>query len=1071
MAVATAVSGVLTLPATAGADPTPGDPASVEITPYGGTDRYATSLLVAEAFVAQASAPPSAVVLASGGSWFDAVVAVPFAASIDAPLLMTPPDELRDDAAEFLGRIGASEVFVVSTDHVPHAVGPAVFSALADLGISAQRVTGADRYETSTAAARRIDSVGKMPGLGRTAIVANGEVFADALVAGPLAAHGPHPLLLTPPAELHAGLAGYVREAGIEHVVLMGGTTALSRTVETSLRELGLSVTRRAGRTRFETAVKTAELAAELYGRAAGGNCFTGDRVGLARGDVPFDSFSAGPLLGRLCAPLLLTETATVPPSTAAHLDAVRAALGADATLELLVFGGDAAVSRSGIDAYVRGPSADGDGDAASSTSRTSRVLPPGACGGKNTDPPRQLLDSRSGERAAWSSDCEEIYYVLGFSLWKAKHDGSEPTSLLKDPEIGESLRSAVWSPDRSQIAYVRREETAAGYVSHIWTADADGSGRTQMTDGQFRDFAPTWSPDGETIAFVRTRQKELQISGGGTVQLTVEGSIVTMDSDGRIQSTSDVGTSVGNRLAWSPDGSQIAFVLGNALTVLTVDGSSTRTVLAGASSVGGLSWSPDGGRIAYVRRDDPKPSQRRVMIVDVEGRGHDVVADVTGSVPTVDWSPDGQLLLYSVVHGIYKRIYVAGAGAGQSSTGSECRPLAPGHHTLGFPNQSDVPTTGTLRVALLFMDFPNAQATYSTHDEIEHNLPPLEEYLETASYGNLDIEWVPLHRWLRAEETSDTYVGPVGGTVPGLSIGASDHAIELADELFDFSTVDVALTIFPSNQFSGGNAGGKHKVDGVEMLSARVNTTRGGSLRGPSRWTRIGMHEVAHVLGLSDLYAYDHTRLDHSPEPAGQWRIATSWGLMGLETSYLTHERDDRLKYPSWSQKAGFHTGYATLLQMSEMLGWNRWLLDWLDEEQVACVTEAKARVELAPLARPGDGVALAVIPVNFLEVIVVESRRRLGHDRDSENTKSNGFVEIKPNLIDEGVLVYTVEIATRGGDLPVKIAGDQGNGRVGRHPILTEGESLTVRGYTITVTGDDGESHTVSIRSDDAG
>ncbi|WP_419916785.1 cell wall-binding repeat-containing protein [Candidatus Poriferisodalis sp.] len=1072
-AVATAVSGVLTLPVTAGAESASGDLAGVEVNRYGGADRYATSLEVAEEFVAQASAPPDAVVLASGESWFDAVVAAPFAGSIDAPLLMTPPGELRDDAAGFLERIGASEVFVVSADRGPHAVGPAVISGLADLGIRAQRVTGLDRYATGAAAARRIDEVGTMPGLGRTAIVASGEVFADALVAGPLAAHGPHPVLLTPPGELHPEAAVYLREAGIEHVVLMGGTAALTATVETSLRELGLSVTRLAGATRFDTAVQAAQLAAERYGDSAGGGCFAGGRVGLARADVPFDSFGAGPLLGRLCAPLLLTEPATVPPDTAAHLDGIRASLGADATIELLVFGGEAAVAQTALDAYLRGESGDDveDDDSTDPSGLVRAVLPPGTCGGRITDPPRQLLDSRSAERAAWSSDCEEIHYVLSSSLWNAKQDGSEPTSLLHDPDIGLSLRSAVWSPDGSQIAYVQREDGTKGYLAHIWTANADGSRRTQLTDGQFRDYAPTWSPDGETIAYVRTRQEELPVSRGGTALFTVEASIVTMDRGGRTQSSAVIGAVVGNRLAWSPDGSQIAFVQGSALVLLTVDGSSTRTVLAGASGLGGLSWSPDGRRIAYVRYDHTKPTQRRVMVAEVEGSRHELVAEVTGSVPAVDWSPDGQLLLYSVRDGGERRVYVAGAGAGQLSTESACRPRAPGLTTTGFPIQSEVPTTGTLRVALLFMDFPNAQATYSTHDELEHSLPRLERYLESASYGKLDIEWIPLHRWLRAEEATPHYIDVGARGSPGLAIRASAHAISLADEFFDFSTTPAVLTVFPSSRFGGGNAGGRHEVDGVEVMSARVNTYFGSDRGRPGQWGRLGAHELAHLLGLDDLYAYDDTRLDHSPAPAGQWRVATNWGLMGLETSYLTHERDDRLMYPSWNHKDGFHTAYTTGLQMAEMLGWSRWQLDWLDASQVQCVTDAKARVELAPIARPGDEVALAVIPLNFLDVIVVESRRRLGYDRNEEYTASNGFEVSRPNLIDEGVVVYTVETATSGGDLPVKIAGDRGDGRVGRHPILTEGESLTVRGYTITVTGDDGERHTVSIRRNDAG
>lgn len=1072
-AVATAVSGVLTLPVTAGAESASGDLAGVEVNRYGGADRYATSLEVAEEFVAQASVPPDAVVLASGESWFDAVVAAPFAGSIDAPLLMTPPGELRDDAAGFLERIGASEVFVVSTDRGPHAVGPAVISGLVDLGISAQRVTGPDRYATGAAAARRIDEVGTMPGLGRTAIVASGEVFADALVAGPLAAHGPHPVLLTPPGELHADSAAYLREAGIEHVVLMGGTAALTATVERSLRELGLAVTRLAGATRFDTAVQAAQLAAERYGGAVGGSCFDGGTVGLARADVPFDSFGAGPLLGRLCAPLLLTEPATVPPDTAAHLDGIRASLGADATLELVVFGGKAAVAQTALDAYLRGESGDDveDDDSTDPSGLVRAVLPPGTCGGKITDPPRQLLDSRSAERAAWSSDCEEIYYVLGSSLWKAKQDGSEPTRLLRDPDIGLSLRSAVWSPDGSQIAYVQREQRSSGFLSHIWTANADGSGAAQLTDGMVQDSSPVWSPDGTTIAFIRKHQEELRTSRGRLAFFTVKGSIVTMDRKGDIQTSFDTGSVLGAHLAWSRDGSQIAYVRAGVLTLSSLDGSTKRALLTSAAGFGGLSWSPDGRRIAYVRYDHARPLQRLVMIADTAGFRQELVAEVTGKVRAVDWAPDGQLLLFSVANGADRRVHVAGASGESLAWAAECWRRGANRYATGLPPQSDVPTTGTLRVALLFMDFPNAQAPYSTHDEIEHSLPALEHYLESASYGKLDIDWVPLHRWLRAEESTPHFFDLTANGSQAFGIRASEHAISLADEFFDFSTTPVVLTVFPSSRFLGGTAGGRHEVDGVEVKSASVNTFFARDLGVPTLWHRVGAHELAHLFGLADLYPYDTSGFDHSPAPAGQWRVGTSWGLMGLGTSFLTDERDERLMYPSWSHEDGFHTAYVAGLEMSEMLGWSRWQLDWLDTSQVRCVTDDEARVALAPIAQPGDAEALAVVPINYREVIVVESRRRLGYDRDTKYTAPNGFETSLPNLIDEGVFVYTVDIAIGGGNLPVKVAGDRGDGRVDRFPILTQGESVTVRGYTITVTADDGERHTVSIRRDDAG
>lgn len=350
---------------------------------YGGSDRYETSLRVAEAVAANAGDTLDTVVLISGTNWTNAVLGAPLAAQLSGAVLATPSDRLRDDAAEFLQRVGVRQAWLIRADNDVAGISVDVALALFHIGIEVTRISGRDHYEVSAHLATFRSShqpPGSMGALGRTVIVASGEVFADALVAGAFAARGQHPILLNPRDQLHDQVAdALTRIDGLEHVVLMGGEAALSAGVELSIKALGLNVTRLAGANRFETAVKAAEFiegrygdllpfsaltgapqqAAEYLTDRSGGRCFTDRRVGLARARVPFDAFSAASLLGQRCAPLLLTFAEGIPAPTAAYLDSIRrsAATAATATtstqIEMYVFGDTGAVDQAAIDRYL----------------------------------------------------------------------------------------------------------------------------------------------------------------------------------------------------------------------------------------------------------------------------------------------------------------------------------------------------------------------------------------------------------------------------------------------------------------------------------------------------------------------------------------------------------------------------------------------------------------------------------------------------------------------------------------------------------------------------------------------
>ena len=330
--------------------------AAVESRRLEGTTRFETAAEIAEAYVDQ-------IETFSGGIGIDSVIltsglddhfayALPapaLARRYDAPLLLTQPNSIPGAVTTFLTRYEISTVYILGGDAV---VTPSVERAIGAIsGVSTVRIAGSDAYATAVAVAERVGPRTGVPGdyssYGRTAVLATGETFADALAVGPLAYRGEHPILLTRSGELPAEATSFLQSSRTEHVVILGGTAAVSAAVQREIEGFGIEVTRWAGADRFETALEVAEA---LLGDDQPDGCFDGDELGMASGRRSPDAIASGPLLGELCAPLLLTDIDEVPPPVVRFLDSENYITGnLDGALRITVFGGPAAVSERAV--------------------------------------------------------------------------------------------------------------------------------------------------------------------------------------------------------------------------------------------------------------------------------------------------------------------------------------------------------------------------------------------------------------------------------------------------------------------------------------------------------------------------------------------------------------------------------------------------------------------------------------------------------------------------------------------------------------------------------------------------
>lgn len=348
-----------------GSDPAQAAAAEVESNRLSGATRYGTAIEIADAYIdliedaESGRAEVDTVIVTSGlDEHFGYVLPAPaLSRRHRAPVLLTEPGRLLGAVRRFIERHDIERVIIVGgTD----AVSADVAEAIDDLdGVSIDRIGSNDVYATAVAVAARAGASAGRPGdfghRGRTVLLATGEKFPDALAAGPLAYRGQHPILLTRRDRLPEEAVGFLNRSGTAHVVILGGGAAVSSSVERRLDALGMSTTRWFGPDRYATA---AEVARALLDGSSPQRCFDGADVGLASGLRSPDAIVSGPLLGELCAPLLLSDRRTLPSATRSALSSTELFRGnADGRLTMTVFGGTAAVSRTALTAATRAAS------------------------------------------------------------------------------------------------------------------------------------------------------------------------------------------------------------------------------------------------------------------------------------------------------------------------------------------------------------------------------------------------------------------------------------------------------------------------------------------------------------------------------------------------------------------------------------------------------------------------------------------------------------------------------------------------------------------------------------------
>jgi putative cell wall-binding protein len=303
-----------------------------------GADRYATANAVATA-MAGTRTNITTIVVASGENFPDGLAASALAGAIGganggSPMFLTPADALpASTIASILAIRNAPNVNALVNAVIvggTSAVSANVEAQLTALGFTVTRIAGDDRYATANLVANSValNNAGAIGSFGgyRTAFLANGNNFPDALSASAWAFKNKHPLFLTDGTSLSAGTIAAMTAAGVQQVVILGGTSAVSAEAATAAAGVPgvITTVRVGGDDRYGTATALATTLATALGAA---DTSFKTRAMLVSGTNFPDALAAGQLAGQTAGYAIIPVKSPLPTAVSAWATANQATL------------------------------------------------------------------------------------------------------------------------------------------------------------------------------------------------------------------------------------------------------------------------------------------------------------------------------------------------------------------------------------------------------------------------------------------------------------------------------------------------------------------------------------------------------------------------------------------------------------------------------------------------------------------------------------------------------------------------------------------------------------------------
>ena len=339
-----------------------------------------------------------------------------------------------------------------------------------------------------------------------------------------------------------------------------------------------------------------------------------------------------------------------------------------------------------------------------------------------------------------------------------------------------------------------------------------------------------------------------------------------------------------------------------------------------------------------------------------------------------------------------------------------------------GFPIWNSLtPNTGTVKWALIPIEFPDYKGEANFRSRIDDQMKLLTDWYLTVSEGKFKVEWVLLNRWVTLPRPSTEYSIAQSANLADAENGAKlfNDAMNASDPIFDFTNIQTVNFILPGGQtFVRESSQGFPWDEAVKKYITKEGPISSYSIAGTffdaagREYWSYWAHEFGHAIGLP-----------HVGASRGSLPPFNPFDLMGGQDG------------PS-----------------RELSGWLRFYGNWLADSKVYCKDASKIKnldITLVPLSGSDTGIKLAILPISQTKAVMIESRRVTKFSCGPKDRN--------------GVLVYTYDAKLGHGDnflMPVVPSGRTSEqNRDNRpcivepfaNPLLYEGDKVTVEGITI--------------------